>query len=1173
MAEMVGLVASVTQFAVYGFKAFKAAHASYNSATGLTDELADIEAIAYQATKTAKGITKSLEKTQKLPKGTKFSKDEIEIQQLAERGHSVAQELIKKLDSIKTAPTLPEDLLLEKKEKLKKAFRLCWKEKDIRELESRLQKITTALSQRSVEVIRENQYGSMAKLENEMVDLRKVLTDLKLMLERPHLDPGRQHSVVVKQSRLSMNLARLADITDDVIFEREVLRELPYEDLDQRWDHVKQSHAGTCSWAFDNKETHLLDWLQKEDDVYWIYGKPGSGKSTLMKHVITSRRTRTALEKWARAHNLVYARHFFWIAGTPMQKSLQGLYRSLLTQILEGEPRLIIPTCGHFRTKKHRSWGFKDLESAFQKIGPAMTSMEDLKSKLAVFIDGLDEYDVSENGHEFDVIRVVRSLAKFKGVKVCVSSRPWTVFKNEFEHERYSVAVHKYTFPDMQKYALDVLKELRSFRNASQLDIRWSSLAKEVATRAEGVWLWTSLVCKNVFREVADGESYQRAKAKLDGIPKDLDDYFRELVKRSNERYRGEGARILLLALIAGDYQNPWPLNGLGVCLMLEYKEGPSDAISNNELEISSELLDTSKIRDLLSNRCRDLLDIGLEPPRKESGKDPDEDATNASKRCKELAGTSVNFIHRTVRDFLQDTYYDTLHEFAGEKFNPQVSLLAIHLATRRLVQSPKTLSGPANVAFLIHAAHVDRYITEWLSLTDTESSKPSTQGSSRGSIHTQPEQNSEFFSRPDTPLFPLTLFQGSVDEALDNYISIVDSLGAYDSFNLAKSLQSSSKRHSRPQTPPTSPKFSLFRSDWRDLGFKVKPAFRTFCHDRYLLGFKDDPFQLQFLVDSVRSSHEASERFVIAVFYRLTLYVKHLTEKMKKIKHSHLFRTLCSTLLLYSLAPWGFNKSSKSSPHTQYGNAFRCCDNEGVIQSGELGDGEDAPRKETSAGSGSRYIVDLKLVSLLLDLGADPNERLHPFGLTPWTNHLLCHYSGVDVTPGRPSVFRDFPSPEDYFHRKLKIATLLVRRGADPNPSIQSKVFAFYAPGESKTAGTEVRLVTLENSHSPLALDPPPDLLAHIYGRKVMTLRRKAKKSHLRPPNYPDSPFSSRIRLSVALRIYSVLAFIYDGGGSSDLRKEAEIDYSEKNSLSNRLADYARQVLHDDTTLKLQTL
>ena len=84
-----------------------------------------------------------------------------------------------------------------------------------------------------------------------------------------------------------------------------------------------------------------MEWLETGKGIYWINGKAGSGKSTLMNYICAEPRTQDALEIWAQPYRLVVPTFFFWSAGSELQKTTVGLLRSLLYQILVHYPQLI----------------------------------------------------------------------------------------------------------------------------------------------------------------------------------------------------------------------------------------------------------------------------------------------------------------------------------------------------------------------------------------------------------------------------------------------------------------------------------------------------------------------------------------------------------------------------------------------------------------------------------------------------------------------------------------------------------------------------------------------------------------------------------------------------------------------------------------------------------------
>lgn len=124
-----------------------------------------------------------------------------------------------------------------------------------------------------------------------------------------------------------------------------ILGRLYFDDLPDRYESIPQAHQDTFQWIFERKFQrgepgawdNFPDWLSSAGDknVYWTTGKPGSGKSTLMKFMFNDERTTQGLQNWAQDTLLIKAGFFLWNSGTVMQMSRMGLLRSLLHTALE----------------------------------------------------------------------------------------------------------------------------------------------------------------------------------------------------------------------------------------------------------------------------------------------------------------------------------------------------------------------------------------------------------------------------------------------------------------------------------------------------------------------------------------------------------------------------------------------------------------------------------------------------------------------------------------------------------------------------------------------------------------------------------------------------------------------------------------------------------------------
>jgi len=217
--------------------------------------------------------------------------------------------------------------------------------------------------------------------------------------------------------------------------EEAVLASLNFDQKPFRHDDIRTAHATTFEWvlseaplADDAPQHRFVDWLKAGDGIYWISGKPGSGKSTLMKFITSHRSTIRYLSGWAGSRQLVLAKHFFWNAGSELQRSCEGLLRTLLHDVLSQMTDLIPSVCGK-RWKdggdsSHLAglpWSLEELRGAIQ----ALADRPDLSAQFCFFIDGLDEFE----GDAFDICRALLDLCRSSSVKMCISSRPWNLFE------------------------------------------------------------------------------------------------------------------------------------------------------------------------------------------------------------------------------------------------------------------------------------------------------------------------------------------------------------------------------------------------------------------------------------------------------------------------------------------------------------------------------------------------------------------------------------------------------------------------------------------------------------------------------------------------------------------------------------------------------------------------
>ncbi|KAJ3545041.1 hypothetical protein NM208_g2714 [Fusarium decemcellulare] len=390
----------------------------------------------------------------------------------------------------------------------------------------------------------------------------------------------------------------------------------------------------------------FVDWLGSEKElIYWICGKPGSGKSTLMKFIASEKSpTKQYLKKWKQ--NAQIFSHFFWLAGSEMQHSLKGFLCSLVHQILSRDESAAL-RCFRSNTSKlhHTDWSPAELESLLIDL-----TRRDGKAYFIV-IDGLDE--VSPKDTQNALIQLIKKL-EHPQVKFCLSSRSEGVLKTL---ERYpTLPMHEFIKEDIKKYTQ---KTLQKANPGGYNAVALKDFTNTVVENADGVFLWVYLVVNSLVQGFHNGDSEEVLFERLQDTPKDLTALYLDMLKRCKadpKSYKKGLSRVINTMLCATDFEWDRP-EGSRRLECLEY-----DRIS------VFELMATTNEQFLEQYLHQNRKDIPLEHVNKLCGgmqKSVEAWSSGLLKVAAEeeyqrrfpnsvtFADKTVRFIHRTARDFL----------------------------------------------------------------------------------------------------------------------------------------------------------------------------------------------------------------------------------------------------------------------------------------------------------------------------------------------------------------------------------------------------------------------------------------------------------------------------------------------------------------------------------------
>ncbi|MCJ1354596.1 MAG: hypothetical protein MMC33_004585 [Icmadophila ericetorum] len=456
---------NVVQFVQLGCQLAWKAHHVYSSASGVTEENMDIEGTMKRLLQTVQELELHQMQANHAARNRSLQSPEAEARllQIADACKMLAKDILQRLETLKVtgSPSLSRKLNTTILISIKESFDLA----DLRT--STIYDRLGETSQRIVDFLLLNRSVFASELQLQTKEIEGVIVNQHAQTRAMTMEVVQKHDI--KQSTSASYIRSMSSATES---------------------------------AFAT--TNEPDWLQKGRGIYWINGKAGSGKSTLMKHVFENVKTSHLLSKWAGSMPLLVANFFFWSSGTREQRSQSGLLRSLLFQILQYQPGLISAvfpneyaalqdkSLNKIRDSARQVWSLTRLQRAIQRLA----NLQALPARICLFIDGLDEFegDLNENdGPEF-LIEFFQDLAASPFIKICISSHPLLIFESAFR-ELPGLRLQDLTSQDIKHYVFEKLQNNARLSQLTREELgHLKRFVKEIADKAQGVFLWVKLV-------------------------------------------------------------------------------------------------------------------------------------------------------------------------------------------------------------------------------------------------------------------------------------------------------------------------------------------------------------------------------------------------------------------------------------------------------------------------------------------------------------------------------------------------------------------------------------------------------------------------------------------------------------------------------------------------------
>ncbi|RPB12639.1 hypothetical protein P167DRAFT_150293 [Morchella conica CCBAS932] len=372
----------------------------------------------------------------------------------------------------------------------------------------------------------------------------KIIHDLRLLMKR----------LTSKFSTVKLLITDLPDTvsiqlvppSEMLVFydeeRQECLNTLHFKNL--RYDKIAVHHSDTLAWLWKSPEYKLwISFKHPDSGLLFIEGKPGSGKSTLVRYFA---------DNFTPPSDAIVLKFFYNTRDGEHERDHRNMLRTLLYQILKADESFFI----HFQSIYRREgggrieWCSKDMKDILRAckthLRPRM---------IYLIIDAMDESACTDRTDIVQFLHVLSAPALNNRecmVYIFLASRPINELQSSNWSERQVIRLQEKNRGDIERYTHNLLqnKDFTSVNSEVKQEIEGYILKF-----SDGVFIWVCLVLKELAEEVMNDSRRSTLISFLESLPKSLESLYECMLQRltrNKGQARIDGKRILQFCLFSG---------------------------------------------------------------------------------------------------------------------------------------------------------------------------------------------------------------------------------------------------------------------------------------------------------------------------------------------------------------------------------------------------------------------------------------------------------------------------------------------------------------------------------------------------------------------------------------------------------------------------------------------